>query len=77
MKELKPRSPELKTPELKPTISEMRRKDRVGAQIKPSALVHCWTVTAEAQDIRADTQDLMDETQYHRIKRFENHKSER
>ena len=49
MPELKPRSSELKTPKLKPTISEMKRKDRVGAQAKPSASVNCGTVRAEAQ----------------------------
>ena len=65
-------SAELSAPELKPTIiSEMRRKDRVGAQVKPSALVNRWTIRAEEQDLRADTQDLMDDTQHHRVKRFE------
>ena len=76
MPELKPRSSELKTPELNPTISEMRRKDKVGAQVKPSALVNRWTIRAEAWDARADIQDLTDETQYHRVKRFENKKCE-
>ena len=67
MPELKPRSSELKNPELKPRISEMRRKDRVGAQVKPSPLVNHWIISAEAQDLRADTQDIMDETQHHRL----------
>ena len=71
MPELEPRSSELKTPELKPTISEMRRKDRAEAQVKPSALVNRLTIKAEAQDLRADTQDLTDETQHHSVKRFE------
>ena len=72
MPELKPRSSELKTPELKPTISEMKRKDRVGAQAKPSALVKCWIIRAEAQDLRANTQELTDKAQHHRAKCFEN-----
>ena len=53
MPELRPRSSELETPELKPAIPEMRRKDRVGAQANPSALVRCWIIRAEAQDLRA------------------------
>ena len=76
MPELKPRHSELKTPEVKPTISEMKRKDRVGTQAKPAALVKCWIIRAEAQDLRADTQDLTDETQHHRAQRFENQNSE-
>ena len=58
MPELKPRSSELKTPELKLTISEMKRRDRVGA---------CWTIRAEAQYLRANAQDLTDETQHYRV----------
>ena len=72
MPELKRRSSELKSPELKPTISEMKRKDRVGAQAKPSASVICWAIRAEAQYLRANAQDLTDETQHYRVKRFEN-----
>ena len=76
MPELKPRSSELETPELKPTISEMKRKDRMRAQAKPSASVNCWTIRAEAQDLRANTQDLKEETQHYRVRRFENQNSE-
>ena len=76
MPELRPRSSELKAPELKPTISEMKRKDRVGTQAKPSALVKCWIIRAEAQDLRANIQDLTDEIQHHRAQRFENPNSE-
>ena len=77
MLELKPMSAELKAPELKPTIiSEMRRKDRVGAQVKPSAVVNRWIIRAEAQDLRAKTEDLTDKAQHHRAKRFENPNSQ-
>ena len=76
MPELKRRSSELETPALKPTISEMKRKDREGAQAKPFASVNCWTIRAEAQYLRANAQDLTDENQHYRVKRFENHNSE-
>ena len=74
MPELKPRSSELKTPELKLTILEMKRKDRVGAQAKPSASVNCWTIRAEAQYLSFNAHT--DETQHYRVKRFENQNSE-
>ena len=77
MLELKPMSSELKAPELKPTISEMRRKDRVGAQVKPSALVNRWIIRAEAQDLRAKTQDLTDENPAPRVKRFGSNKTQK
>ena len=51
---LKPRSSEPKTAELKPTVSETKRKDRVGAQGKPSASMNCWTIRAEAQYLRGN-----------------------
>ena len=77
MPELRPRSSELKTPELKPTISKMKQKDRAGTQAKASvALVTCWIIRAEAQDLRANTQDLTDETQHHRAQHFEYQNSE-
>ena len=98
MPELKPRSSELKAPEPKPTILEIRRKDRVprkdliakahhlgsevkrqnGVQLKlkPATLVDCWTIRAEAQDLRANTQDLTGKAQHHRAKRFENQNSQ-
>ena len=71
-------SAELKAPELKPTIiSEMRRKDKVGAQVKPSALVNRWIIRAEAQDLRAKTQDLTDENPAPRVKRFGSNKTQK
>ena len=98
MPKLKPRSSELKAPELKPIISEMKRKDKVprkdliakahhlGTQAKrhnggptkarSRSLVDCWTLRAEAQDLRADTQDLTDKAQHHRAKRFEKQNSQ-
>ena len=78
MLELKPMSAELKAPELKPTIiSEMRRKDKVGAQVKPSASVNRWIIRAEAQDLRAKTQDLTDENPAPRVKRFGSNKTKK
>ena len=78
MLELRPMSAELKAPELKPTIiSEMRRKDKVGAQVKPSALVNRWIIRAEAQDLRAKTQDLTDENPAPRVKRFGSNKTKK
>ena len=98
MPELERRSSELKTPDLKPSISEMMRKDKVpktdlrakahhpgteakrqsGVQLKlkPAALVDCRTIRAEAQDLRANTQDLTDKAQHRRAKRFENPNSQ-